>query len=135
MKILVTGAFGNIGRHTVPLLLARGHQVRALSERGSAADLKAASAWRGAGEVFTCEGLVTGSGLDWLIFRFADVPMIALRQPIPMMFRIPLATRIEMIHPDDAALALANAVDNLPEWRRILLIGGGARCQLTYDEY
>ena len=34
MRILVTGAFGNIGRHTVPLLLARGHRVRALSEKG-----------------------------------------------------------------------------------------------------
>ncbi len=31
MKILLTGATGFIGRHTVPLLLARGHQVTALA--------------------------------------------------------------------------------------------------------
>jgi uncharacterized protein YbjT (DUF2867 family) len=30
LRVLVTGAFGNIGSSTVPLLLERGHRVRAL---------------------------------------------------------------------------------------------------------
>ena len=52
-----------------------------------------------------------------------------------MMFRLPLATRIEMIHPDDAGLAVAAAIDCEAVWGRILNIGGGARCQLIYREY
>ena len=31
MRILVTGAFGNVGSHTLPELLGRHHQVRTLT--------------------------------------------------------------------------------------------------------
>src|SRR5439155_2540168 len=87
MKILVTGAFGNIGRHTVPLLLARGHQVRALSERGSAADLKAATAWRGAVEVFTgdvrdaARMAAAVDGVDVVIHLAFVIPPRCLEEP------------------------------------------------------
>jgi nucleoside-diphosphate-sugar epimerase len=82
-----------------------------------------------------CEEQVRASGLTHAILRFADVPPIAIRSPHPMMFRLPLATRFEMIHPRDAGLAVANAVDTDAIWGRTLNIGGGARCQLTYGEY
>jgi nucleoside-diphosphate-sugar epimerase len=80
-----------------------------------------------------CEAMVREAG--GAILRFADIPPIALRLPHPMMFRLPLETRIEMIHPDDAGLAVANAIDCDAVWGRTFNIGGGARCQLTYREY
>lgn len=80
-----------------------------------------------------CEEMVKTSGLQWTIFRFADVP--TLRSPHPIMFRIPLATRFEVIHGADAGLAIANAMRCEEVWGKILLIGGGPGCQITYQEY
>jgi UDP-glucose 4-epimerase len=51
------------------------------------------------------------------------------------MFEIALANRIEMIHPEDAGLAIARAVSCPEVWGRTLNIGGGPRCQLTYREH
>src|SRR5690242_10684355 len=81
-----------------------------------------------------CEQMVKTSGLEWSIFRFADVPPLALRSPHPIMFRIPLTTRIEVIHTYDAGLAVANGIRCADIWGRTLLIGGGASCQLIYQD-
>jgi len=230
LRVLVTGAHGNIGSNTVPQLVARGHRVRALDvtppPAGLAPKLKGAElvradvrdrramdeavrdvdvvvhlayvipppAWEQpahaesvnvggtttlleaaksasrpprfllastldvyghtqhlppprrvtdpvqatdnySGHKIANEARVRESGLEWAIFRFADVPPIALREPVPAMFRIPLATRIEALHPRDAGLAIANALDTPEVWGRVLNIGGGPRCQLTYREY
>lgn len=80
-----------------------------------------------------CEAMLKTSGLQWAIFRFADVP--TLRSPHPIMFRIPLATRFEVIDGADAGLAIANALRCEEVWGKILLIGGGHGCQITYEEY
>ena len=230
LRVLVTGAFGNIGSSTVPLLLEHGHRVRALVHvnrqpelcaRFSGAELMHGDvrdrvamdravnevdvvvhlayvipprAWqepelaestnvRGTQNLLDaaraaptpprflfastldvygrtthlapprrvtdpveatdnysahkidCEQRVRESGLTWSIFRLADVPPIALRHPVPAMFKIPLETRIETLHPRDAGLALANGVPSPGVWGRTLNIGGGPRCQLTYREY
>ncbi len=82
-----------------------------------------------------CEALVKASPLTWTIFRFADVPQIVLRKAHPIMYEIRLDTRFEVIHPRDLALALANALHCDGVWGKTLLIGGGARCQMTYREY
>jgi UDP-glucose 4-epimerase len=87
------------------------------------------------GHKIECEKMVRESGLVWSILRFADVPPIALRDPHPIMFTIPLAQRIEMIHPRDVGLAVANAVSCDEVWGRVLNIGGGKRCQVTYGDY
>lgn len=81
------------------------------------------------------EEMVHASGLAWAIFRFADVPLLAPRAPHPIMFRIPLRTRIEALHPADAGLAIACATTCDPIWGRTWLIGGGPTCQVTYREY
>ena len=81
------------------------------------------------------EEIVRGSGLDWCILRLSDVPVIGLRDPHPIMFEIGLDNRIEAMHPDDAALALANALTTPEAWRRTLLVGGGPSCQVTYRKY
>lgn len=84
------------------------------------------------------EELVRQSGLPWLIFRFSDMPLIALRDAHPIMFEIGLDNRMETMHPADGALAVVNAIA-LPElWTgRTLLVGGGKEqgCQITYREF
>lgn len=82
-----------------------------------------------------CEEMVKISGLQWTIFRFADIPPLGLRAPHPIMFRIPLTTRFEVIHPCDAGLAIANGICSNEVWGKILLIGGGPGCQILYRDY
>jgi nucleoside-diphosphate-sugar epimerase len=82
-----------------------------------------------------CEEMVKASGLAWSIFRFADVPPLGLRSPHPIMFRIPLATRFEVIHTHDAGLAIINGISSEEIWGKILLIGGGPSCQIYYRDY
>jgi nucleoside-diphosphate-sugar epimerase len=82
-----------------------------------------------------CEALVRESGLQWCILRLADVPVLGLRDPHPIMFEIGLDNRIEAIHADDVATALANALHTPQVWGRVLFVGGGPSCQLTYREY
>lgn len=83
------------------------------------------------------ETMVRESGLDWLMFRFSDMPLIALRDPHPIMFEIPLDNRIETMHPADAALAVVNALKVSELWgqQKTLLVGGGKNCQITYYDF
>jgi nucleoside-diphosphate-sugar epimerase len=81
------------------------------------------------------EALVRESGLEWCIFRLVDVPILGLRDPHPIMFEIGLDNRIESIHADDAATAIARGLRTPAVWGRTLFIGGGKSCQLTYREF
>jgi nucleoside-diphosphate-sugar epimerase len=67
--------------------------------------------------------------------RLADVPILGIRDPHPIMFEIGLDNRIETLHADDAGLAIANALDAPTAWGRVWFIGGGESCQLTYRDY
>jgi UDP-glucose 4-epimerase len=51
------------------------------------------------------------------------------------MFEIGPDNRIEAMHADDAGLAITNALTCDDVWGRILFIGGGESCQLTYRDY
>ncbi|MEN3306662.1 MAG: hypothetical protein V7603_2864 [Micromonosporaceae bacterium] len=82
-----------------------------------------------------CESLIRDSALTWCILRLADVPVLGVRDPHPIMFEIGLDNRIETLHADDAGLALANALHTPAVWGRVLFVGGGPSCQLTYREY
>jgi nucleoside-diphosphate-sugar epimerase len=87
------------------------------------------------GHKIACEQMVKASGLEWAIFRFADVPPLSLRSPHPIMFKIPLSTRIEVIHTSDAGLAVANGICSNDIWGKTMLIGGGSSCQVLYRDY
>jgi UDP-glucose 4-epimerase len=80
-----------------------------------------------------CERMVRISGLRWSILRFGAVLPLSV-QPNPGMYDVPLANRIEFVHTRDVGLALANAVESDAIWGKLLLIGGGPSCQLTYRE-
>ena len=81
------------------------------------------------------EAMITTSGLVWSIYRFSDVPPLAARKPHPIMYRIPLDTRFDMLHTTDAGLAIANGLAHDEIWGRVWLIGGGPRCQVYYRDY
>ncbi len=80
-----------------------------------------------------CERMVRISGLRWSILRFGAVLPLSVR-PDPGMFDVPLSNRIEFVHTRDVGVALANAVASDAIWGRVLLIGGGPGCQVTYRQ-
>ena len=78
-----------------------------------------------------CEQLLRDSGLQWAVFRLAAaIPVKLVFEKA--MFLIPQHNRLEFVHTRDVGYALANAVDKPNLWGMVWLIGGGARCQLTY---
>lgn len=86
------------------------------------------------------EGIVRASKLDWTILRVPAVPPTRLKKGPPggfdLMLKIPVDARIEVLHPDDAGAAFANAVDCAQSIGKALFIGGGREngCQLLgYD--
>jgi nucleoside-diphosphate-sugar epimerase len=85
-----------------------------------------------------CEKLVMASKLDTAIVRFGAVIDIALSNSHSLMFEFPFDVRFEVLHPADAATAIAAAVtDNEAVWgrRALLLLGGGKSCQTTYGDF
>lgn len=80
-----------------------------------------------------CEQMIRESGLEWVIMRFGAAFPIAIRLD-PGMFDVPLNNRIEFVHTRDVGVAIANAVDHPEVWGKVLLIGGGPRCQFYYRE-
>ena len=82
-----------------------------------------------------CERMVRASGLDWSIYRLCAALPLALR-PDPGMFDVPLDNRMEFVHTRDVGLAIANGVSAPGPgiWGRLLLIGGGPRCQYYFRE-
>jgi UDP-glucose 4-epimerase len=230
VRVLVTGGYGHVGRHTLPELRRRGHEVRVLSPRFAATRraarrLGVSTVWGDVTEraavdravagvdavihlaailppaadadpqraratnvdgtatviaaceaqptpprlLFTssfnvhgytmdrpppvragdplvptnpyaehkieAEGLVRASRLSWCIVRLAEVPVLGLRRPPRIMFDMSPDCRIEMLDPRDASLALATAIETPEVWGRVLLLGGGPTCQVTYREY
>lgn len=80
-----------------------------------------------------CERMVHASGLEWVIFRLAAALPFAI-QLDPGMFDVPLDNRMEYVHSRDVALAIAHAIVHENVWGRLLLIGGGPRCQYRFRE-
>lgn len=83
-----------------------------------------------------CEKAIRASRLRWSILRLSSIMLD--RQPdeknMRIVFGVPLDTRMEMVHPDDAALAYARAITTPACEGKTLFIGGGPSCQTTYRE-
>ncbi len=80
-----------------------------------------------------CEEMVRRSGLIWAIYRLgAALPVRLVLDPA--MFEVPLDNRIEFVHPQDVAMAIANGLEDETIWGRIWLIGGGPRCQVRHRD-
>jgi UDP-glucose 4-epimerase len=81
-----------------------------------------------------CEELIRESGLDWCILRPAAAPAVMSTKFDPFTFHTDLDARVEFVHPSDVGLAITNAVDSGEAWRKVLLVGGGSRCQIYYRD-
>jgi nucleoside-diphosphate-sugar epimerase len=87
-----------------------------------------------------CEKLLQESGLPYVILRIGVSvgPKTAAGDLSPDVFRVLFgidpATRLEWVHPEDVALAQVRAIETPAAWGKILMIGGGEGCRLTFGE-
>jgi nucleoside-diphosphate-sugar epimerase len=83
-----------------------------------------------------CENLIRQSGLRWSILRLAAVSPIHLHRVDPsIMFDASADARFEFLHPADAGTAFARAVACEEAIGKLLYIGGGPRCQMSFYEF
>lgn len=88
-----------------------------------------------------CERLIEESGLPYVICRIGvsvgvntasgDLAPDVFR----MLFSIDPGTRLEWVHPDDVALAQVRAIEAPDAVGKILMIGGGEGCRLTFGDF
>ncbi|KPK49935.1 MAG: hypothetical protein AMJ63_15695 [Myxococcales bacterium SG8_38_1] len=88
-----------------------------------------------------CERLLQESGLPYVIFRIGVSVGIktAAGDLSPDVFRVLFGinpnVRLEWVHPEDVALAQARAIQTPAAIGKILMIGGGEGCRLTFGEF
>jgi nucleoside-diphosphate-sugar epimerase len=88
-----------------------------------------------------CERLLQESGLPYVIFRIGvSVGVKAAAGDLsPDVFRVLFGinpdTRMEWVHPEDVALAQVRAIETPGAFGKILMIGGGQGCRLTFGEF
>lgn len=82
-----------------------------------------------------CEELIRQSRLNWVILRVSAVVPLTINRVDKTLFDIPLHTKIEFTHPDDAALAIVNCIGNKAVIGKAFLIGGGPSCQMIYKDF
>ncbi len=82
-----------------------------------------------------CEALVRESGLDWVICRLSYIVWRKKLAMDPLMYRMPLDTRIEICHTLDTGMALAKAASCDKALGKTFNLAGGEKCRTTYRDY
>jgi nucleoside-diphosphate-sugar epimerase len=88
-----------------------------------------------------CERLLQESGLPYVIFRIGvSVGVKAAAGDLsPDVFRVLFSidpdARLEWVHPEDVAVAQVRAIETPDAFGKILMIGGGEACRLTFREF
>jgi len=80
------------------------------------------------------ERLIKESKLEYSIFRVSYVVATDVIRLRPVMFFIALDTNVETIHAKDVGLALVNAINSKEVWGKIINLGGGEKCQISYRD-
>lgn len=78
------------------------------------------------------EALVRGSGLPFVILRLSAIMSGRKLDPDPLLFSMPLATKLEICHTEDTGRAFARAARKDEALGRTLDIGGGEGCRCEY---
>lgn len=84
------------------------------------------------------ERMISASGTDWTLLRVSACPPANVKsmtsfKEAPIFDNHP-DSRMEVIHPADAGLAFANAIDREQSIGKILLLGGGEKNRLTTQQ-
>lgn len=82
-----------------------------------------------------CEEALRKSSLKWIILRLSYIVWKKKIAMDPLMFRMPLDTRLELCHTEDAGLAFAHATRREEAAGTTFNIGGGPACRTTYRDY
>ncbi|HEY9054811.1 MAG TPA: NAD(P)-dependent oxidoreductase [Rectinemataceae bacterium] len=82
-----------------------------------------------------CEEAIRSSGLEYSILRLSYVVWAKWFPFDPLLYSMPLATKIEIIHTEDAGRAFAKAAADPRASGKILDIGGGAACRTSFDVF
>jgi len=85
-----------------------------------------------------CEAIIKASSLSWTIMRISACPPVNIANMASFkgapIFESHPDSRLENIHPADAALAFVNAVACNAAIGKILLLGGGVKNQVTMHQ-
>jgi nucleoside-diphosphate-sugar epimerase len=81
------------------------------------------------------EHIVRSSALDWTIFRLSAIASPDKLGLDPLLFEMPLDTRIEWCTAEDAGFALARAVELPGASRTLFHLAGGPSCRVAFEEY
>ena len=86
-----------------------------------------------------CERIIRESTLPWVIFRIGVSVSAQTKDFSPdifrLLFEIDPRTRIEYVHPRDVALAQVRAIEAPEALGKILMIGGGESCRMTFADF
>ena len=86
-----------------------------------------------------CEQLIRQSDLPWVILRIGVSVSAQAKDFSPDIFRLLFGidpkTRLEYVHPRDVALAQVRATTAPSAVGKVLMIGGGESCRLTFEEF
>ena len=89
-----------------------------------------------------CEMLLHASSVPWVILRIG--PSVSAEgmdgsdmgpDNLRLIFDIDPATKMEYVHPHDVATAMVNATRVPGVANKVLMIGGGPSCRLTFGEF
>jgi len=81
------------------------------------------------------EALVRGSGLSFAILRLAAIMWRKKLDPDPLLFHMPLSTKLEICHTEDTGRAFARAARCEAANGRTFDIGGGPSCRTDYRSF
>ena len=83
----------------------------------------------------SAEEMLQNSGLRWSIFRLTAI-MHPAQKFDPLMFHMPLETKMEICTTGDTAKALAKSVEHQTEIEsRIFNLSGGETCRIIYRDF
>lgn len=81
-----------------------------------------------------CEEEITNSGIDYSIFRLTAI--MGMPTIDPLMFHMPLNTKMEIASSTDTARAFVNAIYHINELnKKIFNLSGGTQCRTTYQDF
>jgi len=81
------------------------------------------------------ESLVRSSGLAFSILRLSAIMSRMKLDPDPLLFSMPLSTKLEICHTEDAGRAFARAARREAALGMTFDIGGGSSCRCEYRDF